>query len=63
MRFIRDDRGATAVEYGLLAAVIAVGILASVRDVREALKAVFNTIATEMNTVSSEANQTAPVTP
>lgn len=31
IRFLRDDSGATAIEYGLLAALIAVAIIATVR--------------------------------
>jgi pilus assembly protein Flp/PilA len=33
-KFLKDEDGVTAIEYGLIAAVIALGILASVRLVR-----------------------------
>ena len=31
VRFVQDDFGATAIEYGLIAALIAVGIIAAAR--------------------------------
>ena len=39
--FLRDERGATAVEYGLMAALIAVGCIAAFTAFGESLKAVF----------------------
>lgn len=44
--FLRDEEGATAVEYGLIAALIAVAIVAAVTGVGTQLKAVFNKILT-----------------
>ena len=32
LRFLRDDSGATAIEYGLIAAGISVGIIAAVQS-------------------------------
>ena len=40
----RDDEGVTAIEYGLIAALIAVVIIASVTLVGSKLEAVFTTI-------------------
>lgn len=40
-KFICDEEGATAVEYGLIAALIAVAIILSVTDVGNKLKSVF----------------------
>ena len=45
MRFVNDDEGATAIEYGLLAALIAAVIVAAVTAVGNALSGTFNTIA------------------
>lgn len=42
--FFADEEGATAVEYGLIAALIAVVIISSVTDIGTRLKAVFTTI-------------------
>ncbi len=43
-KFLRDEEGATAVEYGLIAALIAVVILGAVSGVGEQLKIVFENI-------------------
>jgi pilus assembly protein Flp/PilA len=34
-RFVRCDRGATAIEYGLIAALVGIGIIASLGNVRD----------------------------
>jgi len=47
-RFVRDEEGVTAIEYGLIAALIAVVIIASVQLVGQRLSTVFNGIATEL---------------
>ena len=44
----RDDRGATAVEYGLMVALIAVVIIGAVAAVGGALNGVFTTIAGDL---------------
>lgn len=44
LRFLRDEEGATAVEYGLIAALIAVAIILSITDLGDKLKEVFETI-------------------
>ncbi len=43
-RFIRDDRGVTAIEYGLIASVIAVAVGTALDPVQTALIAVFNSV-------------------
>ncbi|MDF3835121.1 Flp family type IVb pilin [Cupriavidus basilensis] len=47
-QFIRDENGVTAIEYGLIAALIAVVIIAAVKAVGTNLSTTFNTIATEL---------------
>jgi pilus assembly protein Flp/PilA len=44
-RFVRDESGATAIEYGLIAALIAVVIITAVTAVGTALSTTFNTIS------------------
>ncbi len=44
-RFVRDEDGVTAMEYGLIAALIAVVIIASVQLVGQSLSNTFNYIA------------------
>jgi pilus assembly protein Flp/PilA len=47
-RFLKDESGATAIEYGLLAALISVVIIASVASVGTKLKATFDTVKTKL---------------
>jgi pilus assembly protein Flp/PilA len=47
-RFVQDESGATAIEYGLIAALIAVGIIAAARGLGSQIGDTFNTVATTM---------------
>ena len=47
-----SDEGATAVEYGIMVALIAVIIIAAVTLVGEQLAVVFNNVATELGFVA-----------
>jgi pilus assembly protein Flp/PilA len=42
---MRDDKGATAIEYGLIAALIAVVIISAVTAVGTSLTTTFNSVA------------------
>lgn len=53
-RFLRDEDGATAIEYGLIVALIALGIIVGLRAIGEDLSTVFNNIATEITPVVGE---------
>jgi pilus assembly protein Flp/PilA len=44
-RFVKDESGATAIEYGLIAAGIAVVIITAVKSVGNNLSTVFNNVA------------------
>lgn len=44
-KFVRDEEGVTAIEYGLIAALIAVVIITAVTNVGTSLAAVFQEIA------------------
>ncbi|WP_114389002.1 Flp family type IVb pilin [Notoacmeibacter marinus] len=48
-RFAKDESGATAIEYGLIAALIAVAIIGAVSAVGTNLSSKFNTIASEIS--------------
>ena len=50
LRFMKDERGVTAIEYGLIATLIAVAIIGTVTTVGTNLKATFSTIATDLTT-------------
>jgi pilus assembly protein Flp/PilA len=47
-RFAKDESGATAIEYGLIAALISVVIITAVTTVGTNLQATFNTVATKL---------------
>jgi pilus assembly protein Flp/PilA len=47
-RFLRDDSGATAIEYGLIAALIAVVIIGAVQLVGSNLNTTFSTVAAKI---------------
>lgn len=51
-RFIKDESGAVAIEYGLFAALIAVGIVSVVGDLGGTLKTTFTTVNTELATTA-----------
>ena len=50
-KFARDEEGVTAIEYGLIAALIAVVIITAVTLVGNKLAAVFNYIGTTLGAV------------
>ena len=47
-RFVKDESGATAIEYGLIAALIAVGIIGAATLVGDEITNTFNAVSTEM---------------
>jgi pilus assembly protein Flp/PilA len=47
-RFIEDESGATAIEYGLIAALIAVGIIIAVTFLGNGLSGLFNGVADKL---------------
>ncbi|TIP23403.1 MAG: Flp family type IVb pilin [Mesorhizobium sp.] len=47
-RFVKDESGATAIEYGLIAALIALAIMIGATSLGDALNAKFSLIATEV---------------
>lgn len=47
-RFVKDESGATAIEYGLIAAIVAVTIIAALNLLGDNLAATFNRVAEEL---------------
>ncbi len=52
MRFLKDEDGVTAIEYGLIAALIAVVIIIAVSAVGVSLNKIFNTISTKLDSAA-----------
>ncbi len=48
-RFVNDESGATAIEYGLIAAIVGVGIITSLGLLRDGLTGVFGKVTTQLN--------------
>jgi pilus assembly protein Flp/PilA len=48
MRFLKDNSGATAIEYGLIAAGISVAIIAVVNGLGTKLNTTFSSISTQL---------------
>lgn len=51
--FWNDEEGATAIEYGLIAGLIAVGLLVSLTEIGTKLKVVFEKISTQLTTAGT----------
>ena len=47
-RFIKDESGATAIEYGLIAAIVAIGLIASLRGLKTNLQNTFNKVGSNL---------------
>lgn len=58
-RFANDESGATAIEYGLIAALIAVGIIAAATTLGGSLSGLFNTISGKLNGAIPAANSSS----
>ncbi len=54
-RFLKDESGATAIEYGLIAGLISVVIAASVTTIGEDLGKIFSSIAGKLKTAATPA--------
>jgi pilus assembly protein Flp/PilA len=47
-RFVKDDSGATAIEYGLIAALVSVAIIIVLGTLGTNLESTFNSVAKEL---------------
>ncbi|MEG0936791.1 MAG: Flp family type IVb pilin [Comamonas sp.] len=52
VKFWRDEEGATAIEYGLIAGLIAVGLIVSLEGVQKAIAELFKRISDILGGVS-----------
>jgi len=51
--FIRNNKAATAIEYGLIAALIAVAAIAAMSGLGKALSSTFNNVSSTMTSTAS----------
>lgn len=55
-QFMNDESGATAIEYGLIAALIAVGIIAAATTLGNGLSNIFSEIGSRLSTEATGVN-------
>jgi pilus assembly protein Flp/PilA len=55
-RFAQDESGATAIEYGLIAALISVALIVAATAVGGSLSGLFTTIDTKLTEATAKAN-------
>jgi pilus assembly protein Flp/PilA len=48
LKLIKNDKGATAIEYGLIAALIAVAAIAAMGNIGNSLATTFNEVASQL---------------
>jgi Flp pilus assembly protein, pilin Flp len=53
-RFAKDESGATAIEYGLIAALMAVAVIAAIALLRPGLEGIFTDISARLDTEGAE---------
>jgi pilus assembly protein Flp/PilA len=51
--FLCDDSGSTAIEYGLIAAILSITIIASLKSMRSELQSTFTKVQTELQTATN----------
>ncbi len=56
---LKDESGATAIEYGLIAALVSVAAIVALGSLGDALDTIFTVVAGEMNSAASTATGTA----
>lgn len=52
-RFVKDESGATAIEYGLIAALVGVGIILALQSLRTELQNTFEKVSTELQNANN----------
>jgi pilus assembly protein Flp/PilA len=52
-KLLRDEQGATAIEYGLIAALIAVAAMAAMGSLGDELNTTFTKVSTELSTANA----------
>ena len=53
VKLLKNSKGATAIEYGLIAALIAVAAIAALQSVGTQLKTTFNSVSDNLSTANS----------
>ena len=51
-RFVNDESGATAIEYGLIAAIVGVGIISGLTSLKTGLNGLFTSVNTNLSSAN-----------
>jgi pilus assembly protein Flp/PilA len=54
-RFLRDESGATMIEYGLIAALVAVAAIVALESLGQSISGLFTAVGTKLDTVKPAA--------
>ncbi len=52
IEFVRDEDGATAIEYGLIAALVSVACIAALSALGDSLTSIFNMVSSELTSAA-----------
>jgi len=52
--FTKDESGATAIEYALIAAIVGIGIITALNSLKGQLNATFTQVSTDLSTANAE---------
>jgi len=53
-KFAKEESGATAIEYALIAAIVGIGIITALNSLKTQLNATFNQVSTDLTTANAE---------
>ena len=56
---MQDESGATAIEYGLIAALVSVAAISALTALGTSLDGIFTTVSNQLNAAQTSANQSA----
>jgi pilus assembly protein Flp/PilA len=57
-KLLKDESGATAIEYGLIAALVSVAAIAALQGMGTSLRQIFGIVSTELNEAATSAQGT-----
>ena len=60
-RFVKDDSGATAIEYGLIAALVSVAIIVALGTLGDDLTATFNEVSEQLSGAQRRNRRLSPI--
>ena len=55
-KFVKDEKGATAIEYGLIAALVSVAAIVALGNMGDSLTEIFGVVSNELDAAANSAN-------